>query len=173
MYLVHLGGLARGESRDVTLEIPADAPLWEDSGIRFGEPVRLDLQVTSTGTGQVLVRGTARTRTLGECRRCLEAVERELEMELALVWAPPDPIFGDEDGSDDAYRTLPEGAMDLDVGEAVREELILAAPLWNVCRETCRGICPECGADRNEQECHCAREEVDPRWSALKGLETD
>ena len=37
----------------------------------------------------------------------------------------------------------------------VREYIILAVPITVYCNEDCRGLCPLCGADRNQGECSC------------------
>jgi uncharacterized protein len=58
----------------------------------------------------------------------------------------------------------------LDVDEIVKEQILLAVPTRMLCREDCKGICPECGIDRNTGECSCVADNIDPRWAALKNL---
>jgi uncharacterized protein len=58
----------------------------------------------------------------------------------------------------------------IDVDEIVKEQILLAVPTRMLCREDCKGICPECGADKNTGECNCVTNEIDPRWAALKDL---
>jgi len=58
----------------------------------------------------------------------------------------------------------------IDVDEIVKEQIVLAVPTRMLCREDCKGICPECGADRNKGDCNCATNDIDPRWAALKDL---
>ena len=71
-----------------------------------------------------------------------------------------------------AVSVFDEGSIDVD--EIVKEQILLAVPARTLCREDCKGICPECGTDLNTGQCDCAAEEVDPRWAALKSLkETD
>jgi uncharacterized protein len=50
----------------------------------------------------------------------------------------------------------------------VREAWLLAVPGFVTCRDGCRGLCPTCGADRNETACGCAERVVDERWAALR-----
>jgi uncharacterized protein len=47
----------------------------------------------------------------------------------------------------------------LDLGDVIREQLFLTVPLARVCREDCRGLCPTCGGNRNQQACACLTEE--------------
>jgi uncharacterized protein len=48
--------------------------------------------------------------------------------------------------------------------------VLLDAPTTPLCRPDCAGLCPQCGADRNEQACACQPPPADPRWSALDAL---
>src|SRR5256886_5465599 len=65
---------------------------------------------------------------------------------------------------------LARDATQIDLRPAVREELLLAAPQWVVCREDCRGLCPRCGKDLNAGPCGCPPA-GDPRWQALAAFQ--
>jgi len=43
-------------------------------------------------------------------------------------------------------------------------------PLKAICREDCKGLCPHCGKNLNQEQCNCAEPMEDPRWSALKEI---
>jgi uncharacterized protein len=58
----------------------------------------------------------------------------------------------------------------IDLGELVREQIILNQPEQVFCREDCKGLCEKCGANRNLIDCKCEEKEIDPRWAALKNL---
>ena len=55
----------------------------------------------------------------------------------------------------------------LDLTEAVRQYLEMAAPMKPICRPGCKGICQECGTDLNNAACGCGASPRDPRWGAL------
>jgi uncharacterized protein len=83
-----------------------------------------------------------------------------------------DPAVSESEEQEGVY------ALDADSGVAdlirpLREELILAAPEFPVCSDTCRGLCPVCGNNRNESECDCRSTGGDPRWDVLKSLVSD
>jgi uncharacterized protein len=172
MLRVNLTDLDRAGTLRVQPSIAADDPLWSESGLDLAGPVELDLELSATPTGQILVRGTMKAPLRHQCRRCLAEVERVLHEELTLVWAPPDEL--DEERDEDAeIRRLELSQNELDLGEAIREELLLAAPSYVLCREDCRGLCPRCGVNRNEESCDCVVVEPDPRWDALRQLEDE
>jgi uncharacterized protein len=62
---------------------------------------------------------------------------------------------------DDLAFTIDQN-HELDLREMVRQDILLELPMHTLCAETCRGLCPECGADLNEGSCeHDGHEVVD------------
>ena len=45
----------------------------------------------------------------------------------------------------------------IDLGEEIRQELVMANPARILCREDCKGICPKCGANLNLETCKCCK----------------
>lgn len=173
MFKVNLMDLDRAGSVRVQREIGAEDPLWEDADLNLVSAVDVDLRVIATSTGQVVARGRVTAHLGGRCRRCLEPVESTVDQELSLVWAPPDELADEEDEPGTELRSLDVSQNQLDMAEAIREELILAAPTYVLCSEDCRGLCPRCGINRNEASCDCTLREPDPRWDALRALQQD
>ena len=50
---------------------------------------------------------------------------------------------------------LANGIEDVDLGEEIRQELILSIPPKILCKKDCKGICPQCGANLNKEQCKC------------------
>ena len=73
----------------------------------------------------------------------------------------------DEDDEDPVYAC--EGDM-LPLERAVMDNFYLNLPLISVCKPDCKGLCPVCGANRNETECGCLQTETDHPFSVLKDL---
>ena len=170
MLRLDLARLGREGTVQVDARVPADDPIWDGLEREFDGPVDVLLRASYAGTGEIVVRGTVKATLRQECRRCLEPVSSELAEELTMVFLPSDSP-GAEDDAD--VRLSKENAGELDLGEPVREELILAISPYVVCDPGCRGLCPECGANRNIEECSCTRVESDPRWDALRALKEE
>jgi uncharacterized protein len=148
--------------------LAADDPIWEESDPRPAGPVRVTGRLSRAGAGRFYFHGSMEGTVAGECRRCLTDVEAAVKVEDAhLIFAEEGLDEGDDES--DAYLFDP-GERSLDLRPAIREEWLLAAPAFLLCREDCRGLCPKCGADLNEDPQH-AHADVDPRWSALLGSE--
>jgi uncharacterized protein len=58
----------------------------------------------------------------------------------------------------------------LELNDVLREEVLLELPMQRICTESCKGICPVCGQNRNQIECACQASTADDRWAALKAL---
>lgn len=169
MLMVDLGRLWKEGSVLVEGRIPADDGFWDDSGIDWSTPVEASIRVSEAGTGEIVGRGRVKGTIQGECRRCLKPVSTELDEELTLVFVEGD---AETDSADAGTFAFDPSAGELDLSEAVREEVLLAWNPYIVCNPECPGLCPKCGADWKEGPCGCSEEETDPRWDALRGLKS-
>ena len=169
MFKLDLPRLEREGTLEISAEIPADDPLWGGSDLRFRGPLRVSARASIAGSGEVLVDTTLRGELDQQCRRCLSAVVTPVDLNVLLVFGAVD----EEAGDDGEIRPLDPDVLVLDLGEAVREELILAVDPFVLCDPECRGLCPRCGVDRNKETCECTLEEPDPRWDALRALKKE
>jgi uncharacterized protein len=150
-----------GATTRVLVESPVeglDLPLAHVPG---SAPLSLALRLDALVEG-IRVSGSVTGSMRVECRRCLTEVHAPLAVEVDEVYA---------------YAGLPEVEEGFAVhGEAVdlepmvRDAVVLAMPLHPLCREDCRGLCPECGQDRNVVDCGHRGERVEVRWEPLSRL---
>jgi len=61
---------------------------------------------------------------------------------------------------------------EIDLDQVIAEELQLALPMIFICREDCRGLCPQCGKNLNESLCSCASVNEASPFAVLKNLKT-
>jgi uncharacterized protein len=167
MLTIPLPRLEREGTLEIQAEIPPEDPCWEGTELRFSSPLAISGQAQWVTSGGVLVNVSLLGQTAQKCRRCLDPVTVPLEEELTLLFVAPGE---NSEGEDDSVRLLPQGASELELDGAIREELILSHWPYAVCREDCRGLCPRCGVNRNQESCQCSGEELDPRWDALRAL---
>ena len=106
-----------------------------------GAPLELDLRLESVTEG-VLVTGTVTAPLTGECGRCLDPVDDDLEVEVCELFAYPNSATDETTEQDEVYRI--EGDL-LDVEPVVRDAVVLALPWTPLCRPDCAGLCPDCG----------------------------
>ena len=44
---------------------------------------------------------------------------------------------------------------EIDLGQLMQEQFYLALPMKPLCRDDCKGLCPECGTNLNRGTCDC------------------
>ena len=159
-------GRRPGSMRTLSRSAPAPRDLGFDVlGVQEGAPIDLDLRLESVMEG-VLVSATAQATVTGECVRCLDPIQRSIEVELQELYAYPG---SERDDDDDAELPELEGDL-LDLEPVLRDAVVLALPFQPVCRDDCPGLCSECGARLADDPGHL-HEAADPRWAALRGLQ--
>lgn len=118
----------------------------------------------------VLARGSASAMLRVDCSRCLKSFDMTVDQGLDLVFQPL-VKYDDEVEliSSDMEVSFYEGE-EVDLGQAVLDEIGLAIPMAPLCRPECVGICPHCGQDLRKGRCQCGTKEFDPRWAKLAEL---
>jgi uncharacterized protein len=162
----------RGQREHVERTFQPSAFEPPDEDYRVATPVELSLDIEKAGAGVFRVTGRAVTRLQLECGRCLDEIEVPVDARFELRYVPqtdtaadPEREIAEDDLTTSFYR---EGT--LDVVEMLREQFQLALPMKLLCAESCRGLCPECGANWNRTDCGCRPKWVDPRLTPLKEL---
>jgi len=118
------------------------------------------------------VRGEVRTTLHLQCGRCLEDYQSALDLDVQATLVAADTlnvVVKDnlELTSEDLDITTFEGE-EFDLIPIIEDHILLAVPLKTLCRETCAGICPHCGANRNIASCRCGEERLDSPFAVLK-----
>jgi uncharacterized protein len=161
------------ESRDRvdrTLE-PSALPAADADEFRVEAPVRLAFDIFKDGSQFRLVGHVASALTLA-CGRCLDDIALPVDLPFDLLYLPhrDNAGEGEIEVEDDDLTTAFYGNDGIDLGQLVLEQFYLAVPMKPLCRESCRGLCPECGTNLNRATCSCVREWTDPRLDGLRAL---
>lgn len=117
---------------------PVPVEEFEGKGL-FGEATlqgecSVDLEF-SVGGSRILMEGRLTGSWLVPCNRCLKP--------------HPIPLAGELE------ETYPTTQDSIDVSDQVRQALVLSLPVRSLCREDCKGLCPGCGANLNDEPCRC------------------
>lgn len=153
--------------------------------IDLGADIRQQTPIATRGRAELIEEHGEKTtisdiRLVGEfsthlelrCARCLDPVERAVETSFDLLYRPLGAVKMPDESS--------IGPADTEIGyyqgdgllleDVLKEQVLLAVPLREVCRAECKGICAGCGRNLNVEACACAEPVSDQRWSALKDL---
>lgn len=195
--LLDVSGLEREVGREIRFKLrgPASAGALPE-GVAFGL-LTVEGRAIWTGDG-LLAEGTANVEAELVCSRCLKAFRSPIAAPFAREYRPLDggmrPAGARERGdrgaegrsgrrptwgpafpngvraSKEGEEALPIRDETVDLTFPAWEALVLELPMKPVCHERCRGLCPVCGADRNQTTCGCKAEKADPRLLSLRKL---
>ncbi len=170
---IDLQMILRGE-REFQFQVKPD--WWEkncrdDFVIGLAAPLKVNILVSSAGNKYIL-EGRINGAVILRCDRCLESYKYLLNTGFRTVLVVRPGKNGQAEV--ELFREdLEEGfAADLviDLAEITREQVFLALPMKNVCREECAGLCPVCGMNLNRETCECRPVVGHPGFSRLKEL---
>jgi uncharacterized protein len=137
---------------------------------------RAELLRENRGAGEIVedirLVGSFSTQVEIRCARCLEPVAHSVQENFDLVYRPQ----GVDAVADEASISLAETEIGYYQGEGLlledvlKEQLLLALPVKQVCSRECKGLCPHCGGNLNLESCNCVSTMTDPRWAALEDI---
>jgi uncharacterized protein len=157
--------LHAGEARRLELDAPMGR--FDFGGERYAaDPplVAVILDVSRMTGGGYALRLRFSAALSGPCMRCLEPALPVVAVEAREVEQPG--------GGEELSSPYVDGEV-LDLAAWGRDAYALALPPQIVCRPHCAGLCPECGANRNDDPGHSHEAAPDPRWAKLRELRLD
>jgi uncharacterized protein len=163
-----------GAVRDYVVEGVTIAP---DEEFALAAPIDGRIHISRTNRG-LLVAADFTTVLATECVRCLREISVPLTIEIADEALPSlDLKSGKSVGlsaeDEEAGVIVLTDHHELDLEQAVREGIVLAAPIAPLDREDCPGLCVVCGLPLDEGNHDHPDDDIDPRLEALRGFVPD
>lgn len=146
------------------IEVDQRLRLGGELSSRYPEDVRLRATISRITHG-VHVHGTLEGTERETCARCLEIFLRPIHIDVEETFSE-DVVRGE----DFFASAAPLIGRAIDASDLVEQLLEVDEPLAVICSESCRGICPQCGVNRNTMTCNCKEETVDARLAGLARL---
>lgn len=167
-----------GEMKEYSIDFDLTEKVGVDLiSVPAGEVIEVDLRLESVTEG-VLASADVYAVAKGECIRCLDPVEVEIDRSFQELYR-----YEPNTSSKSKGKRRNEEVDDLDVDDElqmdgdyidldipIRDAIVLSLPINPLCSQDCQGLCPECGgkwADLPEDHAH---EVIDPRWAGLTAI---
>ncbi|WP_408956538.1 YceD family protein [Natroniella sp. ANB-PHB2] len=144
-----------GAMMNTAFALEAEDRTIQGQKISIIEPSNLELKVINS-EGEYVIIGTVFLSLQVVCSRCLKEFKTTLEFEV----------------KGEVSKTEVEDA-EIDISTILTEHIRLAVPMKYVCDEECKGLCPNCGRNLNQEDCDCIMHKVDPRLAKLEKLLPD
>jgi uncharacterized protein len=144
----------------------------------FKVPIRTALRALRIGE-IVEIEGDVASTVWLPCSRCLKPFETSLNSHFSLTYMRPPA----ESEWDDDSREIELNAEDLgmvyfqgdkiNLIDTIQEQVLMEFPFRVLCKPDCKGLCPSCGADLNENSCDCNPKPETGKFDVLKNLKID
>jgi uncharacterized protein len=147
--------------------------------VPVGDVIEIDARCESVTEG-ILLSADIFAVAKGECIRCLDPVEIEIDRKIQELYLYEEetakkgsrskkvaPVDDDLDVDDILYL---DGVM-MDLEPPIRDAIVLDLPVNPLCDPECLGLCPDCGQKWALLPQEHAHEVIDARWTGLAGLD--
>ena len=154
MIIITVALLEKGDIELNGVMTPAEMKIENSALIKFTGNINYQLNAKLLN-GSVLLDGEVTTSIHSFCGRCTVAIEQELVNRAVCHF----------------YEDIDQ--QTIDVTDEIREDLLIMLPVNPLCSEKCLGLCNQCGADLNNENCNCVAEEdvTDDIWGDLDKLD--
>ncbi len=154
-----------GKRMPVVVSLPLSGHQGDD--FRILEPVEVRGEIVNIG-GCLEFSAECKARLRLVCDRCAEPYVTVIEFPVQERMKKADAFCDSDPDSDPDILTIEGNTVDLD--EIIYGWLYLSLPTKALCREDCKGLCPQCGRNLNQGMCSCDNRPTDPRFDILDQL---
>jgi DUF177 domain-containing protein len=157
---------------------PVLQKLEKEGKCTFLRPITVDVRAVLVG-GLIELVGRVETEVEVPCSRCLNPATVAVDALFELCYVRDLPEIDDESNEEGSELTAEDMGLiqfegdEIDLAEAVEEQVLLALPLSPLCDKDCRGLCSRCGANRNNKNCGCTSQDFNLKFAALNNLKLD
>lgn len=148
--IIKVASLKEGVPEAVSEELDAKEIDVEFNDMRYLNKIRVHGTVEKN-LSVVTFKGSIDREVQHVCARCLNELNENIS----------DPVVFDYDAS---------SADEVDTLADIRDELILSHPERYLCKDDCKGLCPNCGTNLNTAKCKCSSEQSQSPFSKLKKI---
>jgi len=145
---------------------------------RAGDPITGHLSVFQT-MENISVKAHVHLPVHAVCNRCLKAYDVEIDVHCERLFTPLFESQRRKEQEEGVEKELTQEDLnfsyyegdEIDVGQALAEQIVLEQPMIYLCKADCKGLCPQCGINKNEQTCSCEERRLEESpFAALKNL---
>lgn len=159
--------------------------LWFDRYLKRGEElpfgyhrsVVIHLHARRSPAGEIFLSGSISTEVEYTCSRCLERFLAPIDSQVDYAYLPiskeklcEDPGFEGEGREEVSADTGYYDGVSVELSDLIAEQLLLDVAEYPLCQTDCRGLCPQCGVNRNREGCECRPTSWLNPFSVLKGF---
>ncbi|MBI3189459.1 MAG: DUF177 domain-containing protein [Ignavibacteriales bacterium] len=147
---IRISQLSEGIHNYQLISHPTELELAEN----FQETIAVDASLEKTKR-QLYLRVLVSTKAKFQCDRCADEFDFPIQTSYNICYTYDEK--DSESFPDDELRTIHIGTPYLELIDDVRDCIMLAVPMKLICKEECKGLCPHCCVNMNDNDCSCAK----------------
>lgn len=142
-------------------------------GFELKSPVEAIFKFSQQAENVYAMFGSMKALVETACNRCGKVIPIALDQHFEYVLrVEEEPAYSDEyQCNDEECDTLFLPEASLDSNEILREQILLAMPLRQLCDYSCKGLCEKCGISLNDKKCQCGEINENSPFAILKTLQ--
>lgn len=109
------------------------------------------------------------------CDRCTENFDYEQQIPFRFLLEPAkqakskDADYNEDISEiDDSLDFSYYDGDEVDIGDLIRQHIVMSQTIRHICREDCKGLCDRCGKNLNEGPCDCSNDSKESPFAVLK-----
>lgn len=167
--IINLSDLLDDETLSIHFEreLELESINVNERDINFIDPISVIGDIYKVSK-DIVIEGQIIYKYRENCARCLKDFEKEVKRNLSGTLVNRDEVDEEDTEVDDI--AIEYGSKQINIKQAVLDEIILSLPMKSLCKSDCKGICQKCGQNLNKKECDCTIDNIDPRLEKLKEL---
>lgn len=149
------------------IELKENSPCLDmkDEDIKLIAPLEFSGRIENLGD-RLRVAGEVKTKVELLCNRCMEVMSLEVKTPFSEIFSNYKDVVEEDQEEEISFFEGDE----IDIDAHIARAILLELPMKALCKEECKGLCPECGINLNFEKCQCVKETIDPRLLVLKKI---
>ena len=163
-----LAGILSGKYEEIPIEESVALPEMLKSGnlLTFLGDVHVAGKLYVHKDSVICFSGALEAEIETLCGRCLIPLTTDVKIDF------DETVYAKEEEASNDLIVEPDGET-IDLEEFIFNLFELKLPMKFLCKEDCKGLCPNCGVNLNTSACSCQEEQIDERFAKLKILLDD
>ena len=153
-------------------DLPPGEMDLRSEGVHCSGAIAVDL-VTGKIKNLISLDGKISTLLDLECGKCLRKFRQPLKVDVRAHFLPESSQYEDDESLDQSIEVLLYSGESIDLDHIVQEYILLSLPFRPLCKESCLGLCMNCGKDLNDGRCGCEIEAPNRSFSVLHNFFQD
>lgn len=161
--VINFSDLLSKKNRKKQISLTFELETFEFEGEEIRAIEKVDVEGVAISENDVIViNASIKTKLQLSCSRCLDTFIYPIDIDIEERFTNDKELQNEE--------TMFVDSDTLNITEIIENSIISTLPIKRLCKEDCKGLCSQCGANKNVENCSCLDYDVDVRLAKLREL---